>query len=210
MTDPSEQHEMTWEEIEAARNAELGSPRRATQQSSVRRSRRVRNLIEWVLAIGGALLVAWAIQAFLFQAFVIPSASMEPTLIDRDRILVNKRYGTIHRSDVVVFKRPPDVDMGEVEDLIKRVIALEGDTVEGRGGSVFVNGVELIEPYLPPETTTEDFAPVLVPEDHLFVMGDNRGHAMSFDSRFYGPISEDLVVGRAFVIVWPVSRFGTI
>jgi signal peptidase I len=170
----------------------------------------VRNVVEWVVAIGGALAVAWLVQAFLFQAFVIPSASMEPTLIDADRVMVNKqsyRSNGPSRGDVVVFRRPPDVEIDSFNELIKRVIAVGGQTIEARGGVVFVDGQPIDEPYLEPGQTTENFGPVLVPPGELFVMGDNRGPAMSFDSRFFGTIPEELVVGRAFAIVWPPSRW---
>jgi signal peptidase I len=195
----------TWEEIEAEFHHEAGHQVPPAERLARRRRRR-RNLVEWVLAIAGALLVAWFIQSQLVQAFVIPSASMEPTLVDRDRVLVNKMASTMGRGDVVVFRRPPDIAMGEVEDLIKRVIAVGGDTVAAIGGVVLVNGEPIEEPYLADGAFTEDFGPVEVPAGHLFVLGDNRGPAMSFDSRFFGPIDEDLVVGRAFVVVWPLSR----
>jgi signal peptidase I len=196
----------TWEEIEAEYHREVGNTQTPGRRRQ-RRRRRVRSLIEWAAAIGGALLVAWFIQSQLVQAFVIPSASMEPTLVDRDRVLVNKLASDFGRGDVVVFRRPPDVEMGGVDDLIKRVVGLGGDTVAGSGGVVWVNGSPIDEPYLAEGAVTEDFGPVEVPPDHLFVMGDNRGPSMSFDSRFFGPIPDDLVVGRAFLVVWPLSRF---
>ena len=211
MSDAAEPPKPSWEEIENERRREVGLPPVKSASTPPSKARhRVRSLVEWAIAIGGAILVAWAIQAFLFQAFVIPSASMEPTLTNRDRVLVNKRYGTIHAGDVIVFKRPPDIEMGEIDDLIKRVIGVGGDIVEARDGVVIVNGVPQVEPYLAPGAITEDFGPVEVPPGHLFMMGDNRGVAMSFDSRFFGPIPEDLVVGRAFVVIWPVSRLSSL
>jgi signal peptidase I len=197
----------TWEEIEAEYHRDGGNQVPAAERMR-RRKRRTRNLVEWAVAIGAALLVAWFIQSQLVQAFVIPSASMEPTLVDRDRVLVNKLASTVGRGDVVVFRRPPDVQMGEVEDLIKRVVALGGDTVGATGGVVLVNGEPIDEPYLSDGAFTDDFGPVEVPDGTLFVLGDNRGTAMSFDSRFFGPIDDDLVVGRAFLVVWPLSRIG--
>src|SRR5690606_16066374 len=158
----------------------------------------LRSLLEWALVIGGALGVALLIQTFLFQAFYIPSESMEPTLAEGDRVLVNKLSdspGDLSRGDVVVFERPPNEPPSEVQDLIKRVIGLPGETVEGREGVVYVDGVPIDEPYLAPATVTAPFAPVVVPDGHLFVMGDNRGN--SRDSRFFGPIHGDLIVGRA-------------
>ncbi len=197
--------ERSWEEIEAEYHREVGN-HLTPEQSLRRRRRRTRNLVEWALAIGAALVVAWFIQSQLVQAFVIPSASMEPTLVDRDRVLVNKLASTMGRGDIVVFRRPPGVDVGEAEDLIKRVIGVGGDVVDAQGGLVRVNGEPIDEPYLTPGAYTEDFGPIEVPDGTLFVMGDNRGPSMSFDSRFFGPIDEDLVVGRAFLVIWPLSR----
>jgi signal peptidase I len=176
-----------------------------------------------------AFILALVIRTFLFQAFFIPSPSMEPTLKEGDRVLVNKIPYYFHdprRGDIVVFENPhPTVatDRGVVsgfvhwlfqglgfqqpenEDFIKRVIGLPGDVVEGRQGSVFVNGNKLKEPYLTQKT--QPFAAVTVPAGKLFVMGDNRGN--SLDSRFtLGFIPLDKVIGEAFVRIWPPSRFG--
>ncbi len=95
---------------------------------------------------------------------------------------------------------PPESE----QDLIKRVVGLPGETVEGRNGSVFVDGRKLIEPYLTPEVLTSDFDPIVVPAGGLWVMGDNRGG--SADSRTFGPIRSDSVIGRAFLRIWPVKR----
>lgn len=183
------------------------SARKPTVKSAQRTP--LRNLVEWLVVIGGALIVALLIKTFLFQAFYIPSASMEPTLTAGDRVLVNKvsyRLHSVNRSDVIVFGRPPNEPANDIEDLIKRVVGLPGETVEGREGSVYVNGRPLAEPYLPTGITTHPFAPIHIPANHVFVMGDNRGD--SRDGRAFGPISEDLIVGRAFVKVWPPSRIG--
>ena len=174
-----------------------------------RRRARVRSTVEWALVIAGALLVALVIKTFLFQAFYIPSASMEPTLKVGDRVLVNKlsyRAHEVNRGDLVVFERPPGEPETEIKDLIKRVVALEGEEVEGRDGRVFVDGKALDEDYLAEVVFTTDFGPLFVPEDSVFVMGDNRGD--SRDSRIFGPIPEDLIVGRAFVRVFPLGDLG--
>jgi signal peptidase I len=174
-----------------------------------------------------ALVLALLIKSFLFQAFYIPSPSMEPTLTQGDRVLVNKIPYYFHdprRGDIIVFEDPhggPDrgivsgflhwlgqglgIQGGENEDFIKRVVGLPGDVVEGKKGGVYVNGTRLDEPYL--TERTQPFAPQKVPEDKLFVMGDNRDN--SLDSRFgLGFIPIDKVVGKAFVIIWPPSRIG--
>jgi signal peptidase I len=170
-------------------------------------SRLVRSLVEWVVVIVGALAVAMVLRAVLFQAYWIPSESMEPTLQRDDRVLVNRlsyRVGDIGRGDVVVFARPPGQPDSGIKDLIKRVIALEGETVEGRNGQVVVDGTALDEDYLADGPPIGDFGPVVVPENHVFVMGDNRNN--SVDSRVFGPIDDDSIIGRAFVLFWPLDR----
>ncbi|MGI9032236.1 MAG: signal peptidase I [Acidimicrobiales bacterium] len=169
----------------------------------------LRGAVEWVVILLGALLVAFVVKTFLLQAFYIPSASMESTLKINDRVLVNKLsydLHDVHRGDIVVFRSPPGEDNSAVKDLIKRVVGLPGDTVEGQNGHVVVDGRSLGEPYLPAGVTTTTFGPQKVPPNEIWVMGDNRGN--SKDSRFFGPISQDLLVGRAFVRVWPLGSFG--
>jgi signal peptidase I len=168
--------------------------------------------LEWVAVIGCGVLVALTAQAFLVQAFWIPSPSMTPTLEVGDRVLVNKlsyRTHDVHRGDVVVFERPPAASHGgegEIKDLIKRVVAVGGDTLEGRDGQVFVNGERIEEPYLVDGTPTDNLPHQEIPEGFVFVMGDNRTN--SEDSRVFGPIDEGAIVGRAFVKVLPVSDLG--
>jgi signal peptidase I len=137
------------------------SPERDSQpvpkdSSSSKRVRRV--AIEWIVLIAAALLIAFLIKTFLFQAFYIPSESMEPTLDVGDRVLVNKLSYKVHdvnRGDIVVFDAPPCAKSGDIKDLVKRVIGLPGDTVMSDGnGGVLVNGHSLKEPYLPKGTLT--------------------------------------------------------
>lgn len=176
-----------------------------------------------------ALVVAILIKTFLIQAFFIPSASMRDTLIEGDRVMVNKlayRFGEPGRGDVIVFDSPLEED-GDGENLlsalvrhiaeslglsspesalIKRVIAVGGETIEIVDGRVLVDGTAIDEPYLRDGMQMPDFGPEAIPEDHVFVMGDNR--QASQDSRRFGPIPVDDIVGRAFVRVWPPSRWG--
>ncbi|MEL7156254.1 MAG: signal peptidase I [Actinomycetota bacterium] len=169
-----------------------------------------RNALEWAVVLVGAVLVALLLRASLFQAFYIPSESMEDTLLVDDRVLVNKvsyRLHDIHRGDIVVFVRP-DEQQGPIRDLIKRVIALPGETIEARDNVIYINDQRLIEPYLDTDVVTSDFGPTVVPEGEIFVMGDNRTE--SFDSRGFGSIEEDRVIGRAFVLFWPLNRVGSL
>jgi signal peptidase I len=186
--------------------------------------------IELPMLIGIALVVAVVIKTFLFQAFYIPSSSMEDTLQINDRVLVSKvsyTIGDISRSDVIVFddprggfEQPEEGPLGSVtrnllesiglaapqSEFIKRVIGMPGDSVEANEGELLVNGIVQVEPYRKqPEKPIPDFGPVLVPEGELFVMGDNR--FASQDSRFFGTIPIDTVVGHAFVIIWPPSHW---
>ena len=182
--------------------------RRRRQRSSTR------NAIEWLVVIIGAVLVALLIKTYVVQAFRIPSDSMVTTLQDGDRVLVNKLSYDAHdinRGDVVVFHRPPDLVAaeGDPEDLIKRVIGLPGEVVSSRDGVVHIGDRPLEEPYLAEGASTFNLdAPITVPEDHILVMGDNRGN--STDGRSFGPIPIDSVIGRAFVIMWPPGRLGAL
>ena len=178
-----------------------------------------------------ALVVAVVIKTFLLQAFFIPSGSMIPTLEISDRVLVNKLSyalgGEPERGDVVVFDSPfltgeveesltdkvarniaeaLGLQTATAEDLIKRVVAVEGDTLEVVDNTVLVNGIALVEPYLPPTASMPDYGPETIPADHVFVMGDNRSRSQ--DSRRFGPVPVEDIIGRAFVRVWPVDRWG--
>jgi signal peptidase I len=172
--------------------------------------RRHRALFDWAVVIVVALLVAFLVRTFVLAHFVVDGTSMLSTLHDDDRVFVNKLSYRLHdpnRGDVVVLHQ----DSGASDrDLIKRVVALPGETIEVRSCQVMIDGNPLEEPYLDPEVVTPgncggDTPPVTVPEDHVFVMGDNRGGSQ--DSRALGPIAEDDLVGRAFVVFWPQSHW---
>ena len=183
-----------------------------------------------------AFALALLIKTFVLQAFYIPSGSMLPTLQVGDRILVEKvsyRFGEPDRGDVVVFERslnpalpPPGAGDSVIDDVanafrslfgfptngeqdfVKRVMAVGGDTIEGRDGTVYVNDEPVDEPFLPNGVVTTNFPPQQVPPGEIFVMGDNRGN--SDDSRNFGSVDVDEVVGRAFVLIWPPKDFGTL
>jgi signal peptidase I len=179
-----------------------------TPAAAEKRRRSRRQIIEWAVVIVAALLTATVLRMVVVQAFSIPSASMERTLLIGDRVLVNKLNRHVHRGDVIVFKRPPGEEAAAIKDLIKRVIALPGETVSAKDGKLYINDKPLPEPYLQPGTQTIMDHPVIVPPGRVWVMGDNR--TQSRDSRFFGPISTSLIVGHAFVRVWPPNRFGSI
>lgn len=176
-----------------------------------------------------AFVLAVLIKTFLLQAFFIPSPSMLPTLQIDDRVMVSKIAYTFHgprSGEVIVFDSPLVSDLPQetlwergvgdvleavgfrtsrVEDLIKRVIAVGGDRLEIRDNRVLVNGLVLDEPYLTPGYRMRDLAPFYVPAGHVWVMGDNRDNSQ--DSRRFGPVPVEDVIGRAFVRLWPLSRW---
>jgi signal peptidase I len=190
-------------------------------------ARRLSFWAELPILVAIALVLAVFVKAFFFQAFYIPSGSMEDTLQINDRVMVNKlsfRFGDIERFQVVVFdpahgdepaeSLPAKISRNVLEsiglatpesDLIKRVIGLPGETVEIRNNKVFVDDVAIEEPYLPPGVRMRNFGPVEVPDGEYFVMGDNRNSSQ--DSRIIGTIPEADVIGRAFVIMWPPSHW---
>jgi signal peptidase I len=168
--------------------------------------------VRLAVVLAAAVGLAFGLRAWVVQPFWIPSASMEPTLhgcpgCQPDRLLVDKLSYHLHpvrRGDVVVFTRPPAVATTDA-DLVKRVIGLAGDSVRASGGLVYINNRALTEPYIPADCHgTVAFGPTVVPPGDVFVMGDNR--CDSQDSRVFGPISTATIVGRAFVIVWPLPR----
>jgi signal peptidase I len=200
------------------------------RRAVARRGRR-RFLAELPFLLVAALVLTVLVKGFLIQAFFIPSRSMEPTLDVGDRVVVNRlayKLGDPGHGQVVVFLRPtglgPESSTGPLswvrravaqglggtppgsEDLIKRVVGLPGDTVQGRDGRLWRNGREVDEPYLAAGTVTSDFEPVKIKPGHYWMMGDNRED--SADSRVFGQIDRSALVGRAVLTVWPVPHAG--
>jgi signal peptidase I len=185
-------------------------------------------LVEWIVIVVVALVAALLIKTFAVQAFFIPSASMEPTLMIKDRVLVNKLsydFHPVHVGDIIVFRRPPNDNSMNIGDLIKRVVGLPGQTIGVSNCRVYINGKQLSQPYLPAgwEETSSPYCtawptagcagsclpnPYTIPQGDYFVMGDNRGD--SFDSRYWGPLPASYIVGRAFVRMWPPNRIGSL
>jgi signal peptidase I len=193
------------------------------------------SLVELVLIVAVALGLALGIQAFLVKPYRIPSESMVPTLQIGQRVLVNRigaRFGAPEVGDVVVFHPPTGAEEGnqcgggepppgqvclqESRDaakvnFIKRVVAGPGDRLSIRNGKVVLNGKLQNEPFAEPCGGSDgcDFRrEVTVPAGHWFMMGDNRGS--SDDSRFWGPVPRDWIIGQAFATYWPPKRIGTL
>ena len=174
---------------------------------------------EWVTVVGVALIIAFLVRGFALQQFYISGPSMESTMFQDNRVLVNKisyRLRDIRRGDVVVFDRvTTDGVAVQHDDLIKRVIGLAGDSVSITSCVVSINGIAIDEPYLNDYDLAQsnlddrcripEMEATTVESGQLFVMGDNR--PQSFDSRMFGTIDENLVIGRAFVIIWPLGSF---
>ncbi len=202
----------------APKKAEKPYPKTSTSKSLLSR--------ENIEAVVIALVLALFIRTFVIQAFKIPSGSMEPTLLIGDHIMVNKfiygitipftdkklfQYNQPQQGDVIVFEYPVD----ESKDFIKRVIAVPGDTIKIVNKQIFVNGTHYKDPYgvyrdhqilqgWNTNGTRDNFGPFVVPENSLFVMGDNRDK--SYDSRFWGTVDINKVKGRAFLIYWSWER----
>jgi signal peptidase I len=204
---------------------------RADRLARPPRAGRRHPVVEWLVVIIVALAAAFLIKTYVVESYVVPTASMYPTIKDGDRVLVNKLsfdFGhTVHAGDIIVFHESPNDTDPSTPVLIKRVIGLPGQTLRsGPHGQVFVDGKRLDEPWLnasaldagagPAICSTADGAAVpaatadchdgvlQLPAGQYYVMGDHRGD--SSDSRFWGPIPRRLIIGRAFVRIWPLNR----
>lgn len=163
-----------------------------------------RSNTKWLLGVLGIVILAGGIlRGVVLQPYLIPSPSMEPGLAPGDRILVNRlsyRFWAPTRGDVVVFAFPMDLK----RTFVKRVIAAEGETVELRDNKVFVNGNAIPEPYVKPGDYPP-YGPEIVPEGKVFVLGDNRRE--SEDSREWGLLPKNYLLGKAWLVYYPIQRF---
>jgi signal peptidase I len=195
------------------------------------------SLFEFLMIVVVAVGLALGIQAFLVKPFRIPSESMVPTLSERQRVLVsrvNYHFSDPDRGDIVVFKPPAGADdnrnecglpgfdprtmhqpcprpMAEKSDqnFIKRIVGLPGDRLKVLRGRVYVDGELQDEPFIEPDEVCDICnldKEITVPPDHFFMMGDNRG--ASADSRYWGPVPRDQLIGQAFFTYWPPKRIG--
>ncbi len=169
-------------------------------------SRAFRWVIEVVVIVAAAFVLALLVQQFIVKPFAIPSPSMEPTLMEGDRVLVNRLVYHFHpprRGDVIVFHPPgrPGSD-----PFIKRVVAVSGDSVSVHDGALYLNGVAQDEPYIKEHPIEGDYPETIIRPGFVWAMGDNRNN--SGDSRVFGPVSLDSIMGEAFAIYWPLGHLG--
>lgn len=180
--------------VEQDRNAAGPAASEAKQKSTT---------VEIIESIVIAVLLAALIRIFILAPFYIPSGSMIPTLLEGDRIIVSKityRIKEPQRGDIVVFKYPRDTS----RDYVKRLIGLGGETVALKNSRLYINGQLMPEKYLPAGLRFNDYGPVRVPEGHYLMLGDNRN--VSEDSRYWGPLPEKYIIGKALLIYWPLNR----
>lgn len=159
----------------------------------------------WAVALGGVVLAIGLLRWIAFQPYVIPSPSMEPTIMPGDHILVNRlayRFGVPSRGDVVVFAYPKDPR----RTFVKRIVGLEGETFELRDNQVFINGQAVQEPYLKPGDYPP-YGPETIPAGKVLVLGDNRRE--SEDSREWGLLDRSFLIGKTCLIYYPLNRMKT-
>lgn len=161
-------------------------------------------LIDIVLVIAAAFVIALLVQAFVVKPFTVHQESMRPTLIDGDRILISRltyHFRSPRAGDVVVLRSP----ISSREDLVKRVVAVGGDTVAIHDGALYVNGVRKTEPYILDQYIRGEYPSTKIAKGQVFVLGDNRNN--SADSRYFGPVSTKMIIGKAFAIYWPPTHW---
>lgn len=178
------------------------------EQPGVRHSKKHRSLvgtaIETLLIVGAAFAIAMLVQTFMFRITGILQTSMLPTIDPGDRIIVNcmtYRFREPQRGEIVVVHDPAD----EKKDIIKRVIALSGETIELVDGVLYIDGAMVEEPYVVNIDVVKGQARFTVPEGYIYVMGDNR--PFSGDSRDFGPVAEDQIIGKVICVMWPTDHW---
>jgi signal peptidase I len=165
----------------------------------------LKEFLTYAIVVLTAIISATLIRSFIIEPFIVPTPSMEPTLKVGDKVLINKiayKIKPVRKGDIVAFNSPI-----EEKDLVKRVIALEGEEVTLTSeGEIYVDNVKKVESYLPAGSNISYLnQTIALGENEVFVMGDNRNN--SYDSRFFGPIQEESIFGKFMLIYWPPSRW---
>ncbi len=171
-------------------------------------TKNVKEALDWILHIGIAVVIGLLIVTFVAQRTLVHDISMQPTLVEGDNLIVEKvsaKLGGLHRGDIIVFRVPE-----ENRQLIKRLIAVEGDKVEIKNGKVYVNDKEQDESYLKNADTEPgsfpEYSSLIVKKGYVYVLGDNRPN--SKDSRMLGPVETSMISGRAIFRFYPFNKFG--
>ncbi|MBT2291793.1 signal peptidase I [Paenibacillus albidus] len=172
----------------------------------------VKELKDWLLTAAAVFVIMSLVNLFVFNISTVKGQSMQPTLREGERLFINKLvlvFDRPKRGDIIVL-HDPSTGPDQKEYLIKRVIGLPGDVVEVKGSQLHVNGKKVVESYVDTEIQDSDFAPLAVEDGSYFVMGDNRHAGASKDSRYFGSVPRDRIVGKASFIWWPLSKVDTL
>ncbi|KGE19479.1 signal peptidase I [Paenibacillus wynnii] len=186
------------------------SRKKSTQFSQGKRW--IVELKDWILTAVVVFIIMSLLNIFVFNISTVKGQSMQPTLWEGEKLFINKitlSFANPKRGDVIVL-HDPSTGLNRKEYLVKRVIGIPGDVVEVRDHLLYVNGKVKAEPYIDTAIQDPDFAPITIDEDGFFVMGDNRHAGASKDSRYFGFITKDMIVGRAAFIWWPFSKLNTL
>lgn len=174
-----------------------------------------KEILDWLKHIGIAVIIGLLVVNFVAQRTIVYGSSMQPTLHHGNNLIIEKitiRMGKLNYGDIVVIKTSDYVSYGK-QMIIKRIVALENDRINIKNGNVYVNGEQIDEPYIGDKSTlpvNQKFNDIVVPENHIYVLGDNREPNASNDSRVIGPIEVDRIKGKAVLRIYPFTDFGTL
>ena len=199
------------EEEYVSRQQKYRSSKRKRSQSS-QGKRWIVEIKDWILTTVAVFVIMSLLNIFVFNISTVKGQSMQPTLWEGEKLFINKislSFANPKRGDIIVL-HDPSTGEDRKEYLVKRVIGIPGDTVEVRNHELYVNGKKKAEPYIDTDIQDSDFASITIAEDSFFVMGDNRHAGASKDSRYFGYVTKDRIVGRAAFIWWPFSKLNSL
>ncbi|XEC93913.1 signal peptidase I [Paenibacillus tarimensis] len=176
------------------------------------RSKWLTELLDWIKTFAIAVIIVLLLNLLVFNLSTVEGHSMEPTLVEKEWLFVNKAVyllGKPDRGDVVIVK-DPEGRAARKDYLVKRIIGLPGDTVEIRSKQLYLNGELMLEAYTDSDIEDMDLGPFVVEAGTYFLMGDNRHARASRDSRSFGNVPEELIKGRADFILWPITKMGRV
>ncbi|WP_082903468.1 signal peptidase I [Christensenella timonensis] len=206
--DPAEQDDSYFEPIDGdlLEYDEFGRKRKPVR-AVPRTESKARAVWGWVISIIAAIIIAFVVRAFFFEIILVDGASMQPTLESDERLAVEKvsRYFGLPEYGDIIIVHYPNMD----GTYVKRVMGLPGDTIEVKNSTVYRNGEPLAETYTSSDPYA-DMEAVVVPEDTVFVMGDNRAHSLDSRTAYIGPIDKDEIVGHATFVIWPFDRMHSV